>query len=63
MPDTGIHASQAERHFDATRTTLKYYGEWFGAYPYGHITIIDPAYQSGAGGMADRPQSGTGSEV
>jgi hypothetical protein len=45
------HASQAERHFDATRTTLKYYGEWFGAYPYGHITVIDPAYQSGAGGM------------
>ena len=27
------HAAQAERHFDATRTTLKYYGEWFGAYP------------------------------
>jgi hypothetical protein len=45
------HAGQAERHFDAARTTLKYYGEWFGAYPYGHLTIIDPAYQSGAGGM------------
>ena len=45
------HASQAERHFNATRTTLRHYGEWFGGYPYGHITIIDPAYQSGAGGM------------
>jgi hypothetical protein len=45
------HADQAQRHFEATRTTLKYYGEWFGAYPYGHITIVDPAYQSGAGGM------------
>jgi hypothetical protein len=45
------HAAQADRHFEATRTTLKYYGEWFGAYPYGHITIVDPAYQSGAGGM------------
>jgi hypothetical protein len=45
------HAAQAERHFDATRTTLRYYGEWYGAYPYGHITIVDPAYQSGAGGM------------
>jgi aminopeptidase N len=44
------HAGQAERHFDATRTTLKYYGEWYGPYPYGHITIVDPAYQSGAGG-------------
>ena len=46
------HVGQAERHFDAARATAEtYYGEWFGAYPYGHITIIDPAYQSGAGGM------------
>ncbi|MEO8260012.1 MAG: M1 family metallopeptidase [Acidobacteriota bacterium] len=45
------HAAQAERHFDATRNTLKHYGEWFGAYPYGHITIVDPAYQSEADGM------------
>jgi hypothetical protein len=45
------HATQANRHFDATRTTLKYYGEWYGPYPYGHVTIVDPAWQSGAGGM------------
>ena len=30
---------------------MKYYGEWYGAYPYGNITIVDPAWQSGAGGM------------
>ena len=48
------HADQAERHFEATRAALKYYGEWFGAYPYGHITIVDPAFQSGAGGMDTR---------
>ncbi len=45
------HEGQAERHFEATRAALKYYGEWYGAYPYGHITIVDPAWQSGAGGM------------
>jgi hypothetical protein len=45
------HGDQSERHFDATRAALKYYGEWFGAYPYGHITVVDPAYRSGAGGM------------
>ncbi len=45
------HAAQAGRHFDAVRNTLKFYGEWFGAYPYGHITIVDPAYQSDADGM------------
>ena len=45
------HLGQAERHFAATRTALKYYGEWFGPYPYGHLTIVDPAWQSSAGGM------------
>ncbi|MEX1130261.1 MAG: M1 family metallopeptidase [Vicinamibacterales bacterium] len=45
------HEGQAERHFAATRAALQYYGEWFGPYPYGHITVIDPAWQSGAGGM------------
>jgi len=45
------HAGQASRYFDATKAALRYYGEWFGAYPYPHITIVDPAWQSGAGGM------------
>jgi Peptidase family M1 domain len=30
---------------------LRYYGEWYGAYPYPQITIVDPAWQSGSGGM------------
>jgi hypothetical protein len=45
------HRGQAERHFDATRAALTSYGEWFGAYPYGHLTIVDPAFQSEANGM------------
>ncbi|MGH9253046.1 MAG: M1 family metallopeptidase, partial [Vicinamibacterales bacterium] len=45
------HAGQEARHFDATAATLRYYGEWFGPYPYTHITIVDPAFQSGSGGM------------
>jgi hypothetical protein len=45
------HAALADRHFDATAAALRYYGEWFGAYPYGHVTVVDPAWQSGAGGM------------
>ena len=45
------HAGQEDRHFSATAATLKYYGEWFGAYPYDHITVVDPAYQSGSQGM------------
>ena len=45
------HIGQESRHFNATAAALKYYGEWFGAYPYDHITIVDPAYRSGSGGM------------
>jgi hypothetical protein len=45
------HAGQEERHFAATAAALKFYGEWFGAYPYGYITIVDPAFQSNSGGM------------
>lgn len=45
------HAGQEERHFAATAATLRYFGEWFGAYPYDHITIVDTAYQSGSQGM------------
>ena len=45
------HAGQEDRHFAATVAALRYYGEWYGPYPYGYITVIDPAYQSGAGGM------------
>ncbi len=36
------HARQADRHFKATRAALKYYGTWFGAYPYEQITVVDP---------------------
>jgi hypothetical protein len=45
------HVGQESRHFDATAAVLRYYGEWFGPYPYNHITIVDPAFQSGSGGM------------
>jgi len=48
MPE---HAGQEQRYFAATALALRKYGEWFGPYPYGHITIVDPAWQSGAGGM------------
>jgi hypothetical protein len=45
------HVPQAARHFEATRATLRYFGEWFGAYPYGHLTIVDPAWRTDTDGM------------
>ncbi len=45
------HRGQADRYFAATEAALKRYGEWFGAYPYGYATVVDPAFQSQADGM------------
>jgi hypothetical protein len=43
--------SQAERYLAIVSATLQRYGEWFGPYPYGHLTIVDPAFQSQSDGM------------
>ncbi|HEX7283285.1 MAG TPA: M1 family metallopeptidase [Vicinamibacterales bacterium] len=45
------HEHLADRHFAAAAATLRYYGEWFGAYPYPALTIIDPAFRSQSEGM------------
>src|SRR5262249_7490265 len=45
------HWSQRERHFQAACAALFFYGLWFGEYPYEHITVVDPAWGAGAGGM------------
>jgi len=45
------HRGQEDRYFSATEAALTRYGAWFGAYPYGHATVVDPAFQSQADGM------------
>jgi hypothetical protein len=46
------HAYQTDRHFNAAFNAIKYYGLWYGAYPYDTLTIVDPPYNgAGAGGM------------
>ena len=45
------HEHLEERYFTATDHALRYYGRWFGAYPYETITVVDPAYRSASGGM------------
>ncbi|MCI0620852.1 MAG: M1 family metallopeptidase [Acidobacteria bacterium] len=48
LPD---HEYQVDRHLDAAAGALRYFQEWFGEYPYGHLTLIDPAYGGGFAGM------------
>jgi len=45
------HERQTERYLRATKAALEYYGKAYGEYPYSHITTVDPAFRSGAGGM------------
>jgi len=45
------HRNQIDRHFKALRTALKYYGLWYGPYPYETVTMIDPPFRTGSGGM------------
>jgi hypothetical protein len=45
------HRHQVERHFRALRAAIKYYGLWYGPYPYETVTMVDPPYRTGSGGM------------
>jgi hypothetical protein len=36
------HADQIERHFRAAFQAIKYFGLWYGRYPYATLTIVDP---------------------
>jgi hypothetical protein len=47
-----LRASQAVRHVAAAKAALKWFGLWYGRYPYPTLTVVDPAYgASGSGGM------------
>jgi hypothetical protein len=45
------HDNMIDRYFTATFNALRYYGEWYGEYPYDAITVVDPAMGSSTGGM------------
>ena len=45
------HEHLEYRYFTAVRHAIRYFGEWFGAYPYQTLTVVDPAFNSGTGGM------------
>lgn len=45
------HANLIDRYFTATFNALRYFGEWYGQYPYDAVTAVDPANDSRSGGM------------
>jgi hypothetical protein len=57
------HRGQADRHFKALRMALKYYGLWYGPYPYPQVTMVDPPFRSGSGGMEYQTLFTAGTQV
>ncbi len=45
------HKGQVDRHFKALSAAIKYYGLWYGPYPYETVTMVDPPFRTGSGGM------------
>ena len=45
------HRSLEDRYFRSAFNGLKYFGLWYGQYPYDTLTVVDPARNSGSGGM------------
>jgi hypothetical protein len=45
------HKSLADRYFRAAFNGLKYFGLWYGQYPYDTLTVVDPPRDSNTSGM------------
>lgn len=45
------HKRQIDRHFRALRAAIKYFGLWYGPYPYETVTMVDPPFRTRSGGM------------
>ena len=46
------HQAQSERHLRAAKAAIKWFGLWYGRYPYPTLTIVDPSFGArGSGGM------------
>jgi hypothetical protein len=48
------HRSQAPRYFDAAKASIKWFGLWYGRYPYRTLTVVDPAPGRSAGCVRPR---------
>lgn len=49
------HRGQIDRHFEALAQAIKYFGLWYGPYPYKTITMVDPGYNARAAGGMEYP--------
>jgi hypothetical protein len=53
-------AVQADRYVKAAKAALKWFGLWYGRYPYPTLTVVDPAFGAGGSGGMEYPTFITG---
>jgi hypothetical protein len=49
------HKDQIDRHFRAAFNAIKYFGLWYGRYPYDTLTVVDPPRGADAAGGMEYP--------
>ncbi|HVQ26554.1 MAG TPA: M1 family aminopeptidase, partial [Planctomycetota bacterium] len=49
------HLAQRDRHLRAAKAAIKWFGLWYGRYPYPTLTIVDPAFGAGGSGGMEYP--------
>jgi hypothetical protein len=54
------HVAQAQRYLDAAKLGIKWFGLWYGRYPYKTLTVVDPAPGAGGAGGMEYPTFITG---
>ena len=54
------HEPQAARYIAAAKAGIKYFGLWYGRYPYKTLTVVDPAIDAGGSGGMEYPTFITG---
>jgi len=52
QPDRAV---QADRHVKAAKAAIKWFGLWYGRYPYPTLTVVDPAFGAGGSGGMEYP--------
>lgn len=55
-----IHLPQASRYIESVKAAIKWFGLWYGRYPYATLTVVDPAPEGGEAGGMEYPTIITG---
>ncbi|MCU0256553.1 MAG: M1 family metallopeptidase [Vicinamibacterales bacterium] len=58
-----IHLPQASKYVESAKAAIKWFGLWYGRYPYATLTVVDPAPEGREAGGMEYPTLITGGTV